>query len=484
LPTPGPPRLPGIGNALQLRPRSLHLTAERWCRCHGPIYRFNLGRRPVVAVGDPEAINAILRDRPEGFRRWRELGSIAEVGIIGVFTAEADDWRRQRRLAVTALNTNHLQRYFAVIRLATERLWRRLDVAARDGQGFAIEHVFSAYTIDVTTALALGRDPNAPERSTDELRSHIDAVFAVLARRVSAPVPYWRYVRGPADRALERSLAELRTAAGRYIDQARERMRERPELHQRPENFLEGMLAAQEAEGRYSEQELFGNTLTMLLAGEDTTAHALAWTSWLLARNPDIQRRLAREARELLGEQRYPAEHETAARFHYGEAVLRESLRLKPPAPFLFIESLREAEVAGVLIPAGTRLMLLTRHAALKAGSFARPLAFDPERWMSRDDPAHSKAFLAFGAGPRFCPGRNLAFLEGKAALATLARNFEITLDPAAPPVREQFRFTMLPQGLRVRLRQRPAPNAEAADASARSGAPREARGAGSPGRE
>jgi cytochrome P450 len=100
--------------------------------------------------------------------------------------------------------------------------------------------------------------------------------------------------------------------------------------------------------------------------------------------------------------------------------------------------------------------LLLTRHAAVQAVSFPRPAAFDPDRWLSENGGAgRSKGFLSFGAGPRFCPGRNLAFLEAKAALATLVRNFEITLDAAAPPVTEQFTFTTIPRGLRVRLRER-----------------------------
>ena len=125
---PGPPGLPGLGNAHQLRPSSLHATAEEWCARYGPIFRFDLARRRVVCVGDTQSINAILRERPEGFRRWRELERNAdETDMKGVFVAEGDEWRRQRRLAVTALNSNHLNRYFHIVRTSTERLHRRLD---------------------------------------------------------------------------------------------------------------------------------------------------------------------------------------------------------------------------------------------------------------------------------------------------------------------------------------------------------------------
>jgi cytochrome P450 len=281
-------------------------------------------------------------------------------------------------------------------------------------------------------------------------------VFATSARRLNSPIRYWRWLKLPADRALERSLARLKLAVGEFVEDARARMHARPELREHPENFLEGMIAAQEREGRYSDEELFGNTMTMLLAGEDTTAISLAWTTWFLARHPDVQQQLAAEARELLGDEASPSSHEIVSQFSYGDAVLREAMRLKPAAVAIVVEAIEETEVAGVRIPAGTRLMLLTRHAATQNANFARAQMFEPTRWLTSENGAReAKSFLAFGAGPRFCPGRNLAFLEGKAALAMLARNFEIRLHPTAGPVKERFAFTMAPSGLEVHLDRR-----------------------------
>jgi cytochrome P450 len=453
---PGPPGLPGLGNVLQARTSRLHLVAEQWSREYGPMFRFDLGPRRIIGIADAATINEILRRRPAEFRRWREIETIAaETGSTGVFAAEGADWQRQRRLAVTALNSNHLHHYFDLIRRATERLHRRLAAAAASETAIAIEREFKTFTLEVTTSLAFGVDPTGPDRAGPDLRPDIDRIFDAFARRLSAPVPYWRWVRLPADRAIDRSVARLHRAVDDYIEQARARMRARPELHEHPENFLEGMLAAQ-AEGRYSEQEIIGNTLTMLLAGVDTTAVTLAWTSWLLARHPEVQERLASDALDLLGEETVAADYETTSRFGYGEAVVRETLRLKPAAVAILLESLGERVIAGLRIPAGTRLMLLTRDAALHEDSFDHPEAFDPARWIGDHDGLHdTKAFLAFGAGPRFCPGRNLALLEAKAALATVARNFELTLDPTVPPVTERFAFTMAPVGLRVRVRSR-----------------------------
>lgn len=431
---PGPRGVPLAGNALQLRNTRLHLIFERWARQYGPVFRFAIGTRPVVVFAAPDAINVILRERPDGYRRWREVEDVfRELGIHGVFSAEGGAWRKQRRLAVTALNTNHLHRYFDVIRVSVERLRGRLEDAARTGEPFELQRAFMAFTTDVASALAFGQDLNTIERES-ELQGHIERVFPMLSRRINAPFPYWRHVKPPADRAAERSLAEIRRAVDGFIADARTRMDRRPELYEHPENFLESMLAAQR-EGRYSDEEVFGNTFQILLAGEDTTAHSLSWVSYFLARDGALQRRVAEAAPVIDGPD---------TPFAYGDAVLRETMRLKSVAPLLLVEPLEDETVAGVELPRGTRVIALTRYAGAHGAA-----TFDPER---ERDP---RQFLTFGAGARFCPGRNLALLEARAALAMLTRHFEITLDPAAPPVRERFGFTMQPTGLRVLVRAR-----------------------------
>lgn len=456
---PGPRRLPLIGNAHQVKSASLHLTIEEWCERYGPIFRFDLGPRRCVGIGDADVINEVLRDRPDGFRRFSELLTNAKesLGTFGVFQAEGADWHHQRRLIVTALNSNHLQRYFQVVATSTERLYRRLDAAADQGNYFDITELFASFTVDVTSALAFGHDLNTLERGEGDLQAHIKAVFEGGSRRMLSPVPYWRWFKLPADRAFERSVEAAREAVIEFIERARQRIGERPELRESPENLLESMLAAQEKDGTYTDEEIVGNVFTLLFAGEDTTSHTMAWTTWLLASRPQVQARWAEEARAVLGGERFPTEYETVDGLRYGAAVLRESMRLKPVVPLIGVEPLADTKVAGVLIPAGTKVWLLTRYAGLHDSGVERSPEFDPERWLEEDGSAPGQqGFLAFGAGPRFCPGRNLAFLESKAAMGTIARNFEVDPDPAAPPAAERLSFTMIPDGLRVRLRRRP----------------------------
>ena len=458
---PGPRGLPLLGNLHQLwRIERSHLVAEEWADRYGPIIKFHVGRRLSVYVSDADEINRVLRERPDGFRRWPEVEAAFEgIGFPGVFSVEGDAWRRQRRLAVTALNTNRLHRHFHVIHTAAVRLHRRLAELARDGAPVDLTDVLTSYAVDITSTLAFGIDLNTLEHGKNELQEHIQRVFTMLNFRLFCPIPYWRWIRLPPDRRLERSLGEINRAVAGFIAKARERMSERPELFAEPENFLEAMLATQGEDGTFTDEEIIGNVFTLLVAGEDTTAHTLAWTSWFLAQHPDLQTRCAQEANQVLGNETLPGDHETVSRLPYCEAALREAMRLKSVANGLVVQALADTVVCDTHIPAGTRLILAIRKTSRDTGGGAD---FEPERWLDDEQrkAPDQKSFLAFGAGPRFCPGRNLAFLEAKTALSMIARNFELQLDESAPPVQEHFSFTMIPKGLRVRIKQRAATSA------------------------
>jgi cytochrome P450 len=148
----------------------------------------------------------------------------------------------------------------------------------------------TSYAVDITSTLAFGVDLNTLEHGKNQLQQHIQRVFTMLNFRIFFPIPYWRWVRLPTDRRLARSLAALNRAVAGFIEQARARMALRPELFDEPENFPEAMLAAQRADGTFTDEEIVGNTFTLLIAGEDTTAHTMAWTGWYLAQNPTSRR--------------------------------------------------------------------------------------------------------------------------------------------------------------------------------------------------
>ena len=106
--------MPVLGNLLQLNTGRMHTILSAWADEFGPLYRYRIANKNALVVSDAALINEVLRNRPEGFRRAKRLQAIIlELGVDGVFNAEGAEWRRQRKLAMLALNTNHLREFFA-----------------------------------------------------------------------------------------------------------------------------------------------------------------------------------------------------------------------------------------------------------------------------------------------------------------------------------------------------------------------------------
>lgn len=456
---PGPRGLPWFGNALQLPTDRMHQVFEDWAAQYGPVYGIRLGPMRGIVTADPAHAQQVLKDRPETFRRIQTIEAVAgEIGMAGLFSAEGEQWRRLRRLWILALNAAQTRRYFPKLTGITERLLRRWQRAAARGEAIDAQEDLMRYTVDVSVLFALGHDTNTLEQEGDVIQNQLHEVMAAAARRLRSAFPYWRYVRLPADRRLDRALASLRVSVGTLIDRSRARIAADPGLAERPTNLLEALLVTRDESGQtLSDEDIFGNTMTLLLAGEDTTANTLAWMMHFLALHPQAQQELRKEVDGVVGTAMLWTDAAQGDSFRYVEALMSEALRLKPVAPAFFLSTLKDVTLGDLEVPAGTVVILATRVAALDEARVAGAQEFRPERWL--DEPGHAyvqKSPLPFGSGPRVCPGRNLAVTEIKSVMAMLARNFDLASAPGPGPVRETLKFTLQPVNLRVKLRPRP----------------------------
>jgi cytochrome P450 len=463
---PGPRGLPWLGNALQVRPATMHRSIEDWRRVYGDLFRVRLGARTLVAVADPDAINSVLRERPERFRRSSRL---AEVGLEmggapGLFGAEGEAWRRQRRMVMASFAPNHVRAYFPSLLVVALRLRARWSKAARTNTPIDLQADLKRFTVDAIAGVAFGAEVNTLESGEDRIQRHLDLVLDGLYRRVMSPLPYWRWIRLPRDRRIERSNAALRDAIEGFICNARARLQAEPDRREHPRNLLEAMLAAADGGAAgVDDRDVAGNVSTMLFAGEDTTANTLAWLIWLLYRHPATLERARGEVRQVAPELEALTQAQLD-RLDYLEACASEAMRLEPVAPFLVAEALHDTVVAGVQCPKGTVLWCLLRGASVDERHVPNAAAFDPERWIG-DVKALKRVAMPFGSGPRICPGRYLALLEIKLAAVMLLGAFEIdAVEPAdGDEVEEVMHFTMNPTPLRMRLREvQPASTASA----------------------
>ena len=455
---PGPKGLPLLGNALQFRSPSLHLELEAWAAQYGPYYQLRAAGRRILVVSDHQVVASVLRDRPAAFSRTARLREIGqEMGLQpGVFSAEGEDWMRQRRMVMAGFDPGHVRAYYPALVKVAQRLVKRWTQAAQHQETIVLQSDLMRYTVDTIAGLAFGAEVDTLGADGDVIQQHLDKVFPALFRRITAPIPLWRIFPSRADRALVRSMVEVNKAVDNFIAQARLRMQAEPQRYTQPQNLLEAMLAAADRpDSGLSDAQVAGNVMTMLLAGEDTTANTIAWMIYLLWTHPEALAKACDEVRSKVRDCQQPSMDEVAD-LEFIEACIHETMRLKPVGPQLPLQANADVLVGDVQVPRGTIVINLLRRDSVREDLVPRASRFEPERWLQSDNPA-KRSSTPFGAGPRICPGRYLAMLEMKIAMTVLLGHFDIDYVGTADgrPPQERLSFAMMPVGLQMRLRTR-----------------------------
>jgi cytochrome P450 len=310
------------------------------------------------------------------------------------------------------------------------------------------------FTVDATTALAFGEDPNTIEETGNVIQEHLSQIMPMIMRRMNAPIPLWRYFKLPSDRKFEHSLRAVHHHVDSLIERTKKRMRDRPS--NTPRHLLESMLATADLpDSGITHEVVAANVMTLLLAGEDTTAYSLSWTVYFLAQDQALQSRMQQAASEAFGSSQSCPTLEDVKKLDLFEHVAQESSRFKPVVVMPALEPTMDVVLGDVSLPSGTPIFFLSRPAMLDSKRFGRADEFLPERWSGGHpiQPHDAKTYVQFGAGPRVCPGRYLAQVEMRLVLSMLSRNFSMELATSPDSIEEIAEFTMIPSAMPVRFR-------------------------------
>ena len=456
---PGPKGWPVLGNLPQIKASEFHLQLERWAHEYGRYFQIRMANRHMLVVADHDAVATMLRDRPDGFRRSARLDVIgAELGLKpGLFGSNGDDWKRQRRMVMSAFDPGHVKAYYPSLVKCGERLAGRWGKAAHSGASIDLQADLMRFTVDAIAGLAFGNDVNTLESDDDVIQRHLDKIFPKLFTRLIAGVPYWRFFKTASDRALEESMSAVNRAIDGFIAAARQRLADDPARRTAPQNLLEAMIvAADEPDSGIDHDRVAGNVMTMLLAGEDTTANTLTWCIWLLQQHPDAMARAMAEVRGVMAGGG-PVTLDHLSQLDFVEACMHETMRLRPVAPQLLVQANHDTVLGDIAVPAGTVVVCVMRYDSVDDAFVPEGRQFRPERWLGEAGLSAASAkriSMPFGAGPRMCPGRYLALQEMKMVLLTLLNGFEIksvaTAEGGEPA--ERLMFAMAPVGLRMTL--------------------------------
>lgn len=391
----------------------------------------------IVLTGDPELAREILAGREEdyvvGFGR-RAVEPVA--GSNSLLLLSGDRHRRERQVISPPFHGARMRAYAGIMRGAALRELARW----RAGQQVVVQERMQRISLEVILRAVFGaQDEERVEAYRKLVRSGLAEVnplplfLPFLQREFGGLGPWARFQR------LRREFLEL---LQQQIDEARAALAARPPDAEPPPDVLSRLLLARYEDGSaLSDEALRDQLLTLVVAGHETTATALAWAVYELLRSPELLARTREEIGALGAE---PAPEELGAN-RWLDAVAREALRLHPVVGEIFRTTARPREFAGYGLPAGVHLaasaLVIHRNPEL----YPEPERFRPERFVERRFAPHE--FLAFGGGHRHCVGSALALFEMKIVLGTLVARCDLEL--ASPePVRTVLRhLTFGPEG-------------------------------------
>ena len=455
---PGPKGLPVLGMLTKLDLPNLHKQIEQWADEYGDVYRLNLGISNQLVVTRPSMIQAISSARPDVFVRSTKMDKILREGSVhGVFNAEGEEWRVHRSLVTKGLDVKHQQQFYPSLLDKVERLYEKWKERADKGESFNIQQDLLRFTVDVTSSLAFGYEVNTIDQQGGVIQDHMEKIFPMIFKRINDPIPWYRLIKNKASREFDVAVGEMIKLVDEFIVDAKAKIAANPSLKEHPTNLIESILVASETEEAIGDKEVRGNLLTLLMAGEDTTAQTLSWMIYLLTQLPDIQKGIRNEVDSILIDKEVVTDYQLNSKLKYIEGVANESLRFKPVAPIILHEAIQDIEIEGYEFKKGQKVLTQYRHGALRDQYFTDAKEFKPERWLKESRcPVHDMdAFSPFGGGPRYCPGRNLAILEVRGVIAMLFKNFEIELVTPHEEVQEIMAFTLMNSDYEVILRHR-----------------------------
>ncbi|MCB9675177.1 MAG: cytochrome P450 [Alphaproteobacteria bacterium] len=411
---PGPKGLPVVGSPWMVGYDPL-VSLPRIARSYGDLARFKVGRRRVYVVSRPDLIEEVWvrqRDKTRKDTVTRELSGVLGNGLL---TSEGAHWKRQRRAIAPSFQPRHLAGYAdAMVRSTAERMPEpgTLDV----------HELSAAITLDIVIRTLFGAEPSGEAGRVGSLLADLMGAFEVEQRTFWRFVPDW--LPGPHRAKVERVRTELDALVMHLVDQGRTRGD--------ADDLLCRLLAARDDQGHgMSDLELRDELVTLFLAGHETTALAVSFALWMLAEHPEVQERVLAEVDALDGTPTMA----DLRRMPQLDAVLKETLRLYPPAWATGREALEDIELSEGVIPAGAQAVASQWVVHRDPRWWTGASRFRPERWTNGETADLPRmAYFPFGGGERVCVGNHFANMEAMLVLATFLQQRWVAAVPGYAP--------------------------------------------------
>jgi len=427
-----------------------HLNAEPHLLLHGLLQAYGdfvrwRGFHDVYLVNHPDFIRTVLSQDYRRFsKRIIDYRVLARVMGNGLVTNDGPQWARQRKLMQPFFSNPRVNGFDETINTLTSSLLDEWEPRV-GGDVLRIDREMSRLTFGIVGTTLFGSDL---ERHAGEVADILEVVNlypleprALMTLFSWVPTPHnltWRRAMNRLDRIVYRMI-ESRRRHGVGDDDLLDHL-----IRVLDEDTGEGM----------DRRQMRDEVVTLMLAGHETSANALAWTLYLLGTHPGIDARLSEDLSATLNGA--PATADDLPRLPYLKQVVQESIRLYPPVWGYARRAEQEAEFDGHVLPANAYVAVLPYALHRHPEFWPEPERFDPDRFRpNRGDSHHPYSYLPFAAGPRTCIGAGMAMLEIQLVLAQVLQRFRIHLVPDHP-VETMGKVTLKPRhGIRVTLSRR-----------------------------
>lgn len=412
-------------------------TITKLHKTYGPLIEFEMGRKSTYLVNDADLIKRILLDNNKNYVK-QPLNAVKNPLMgEGLLTSEGDIWRRQRRLAQPAFHRQQIDGFAQTMATSTHKRLNEWEKWANSGRSFDLAEEMMMLTLDIVTRTLFGNALSSEETAT------INRLMVPILRGTRRHVMLSRWIGEapnlPTNRRYYRQVAELDEIVNRLIA-------ERKRQAEVGSDLLGMLLSAEDEETgeRMTDQQLRDEVMTLFLAGHETTANLLAWTWALLGEHPDVGHSVRMEIESQLGNR--PPMLADMANLPYTQMVLKESMRLYPPAWMTLRSPLEDDLWCGERLRADARIMICIYTLHRSPTYWRDPEQFDPTRFADPVALPHRFAYIPFGGGPRLCIGKQFALLEATVILAMMMQRYKVTPSPMAPAIVPETAVTLRPK--------------------------------------
>ena len=424
-----------LGNLLDFR-RDRFAFSHRVARDHGDLAKTRLGFVRLLLVNSPALAHEVLVEKNDAFVKSAGLSVFARPMLgNGLLTSERDEHKRQRRMMAPIFAHKRIAGFADVMRDRAIISAQRMLQAG--GSELDLCEEMMRLTLEIVGKTLFDAELGG---SADNVGDALTRAMREMMNGLVRLVPTPPYIPTPGNLRFRRAVRQLDDVVYGLIAERRASGIDRGDL-------LEMLLATRHEDdgSTLDDTEIRDQSMTLMLAGHETTANALAWTFYLLGRNPDARERVEREIDQVLGDRSVTTADLPS--LPLALQAIKESMRLYPPAYVIGRQADRDVTIGGAPVRKGRVLLVNVTGIHRRADIYPNPDGFDLDRMTAAAErKLPPLAYMPFGAGPRVCIGNHFALMEAHVLLVTLMQRLRADLTTTADIGTEPL-VTLRPKG-------------------------------------